>query len=122
MAEIKDGEYTYIGGTVKRVFQTKNGAAFELHFQKDRDKYPTRYTVWGLGDQVAEGDRVKVSGFPSQEIDEYEKDGQTKRIVKRSLNSPKLEAHEPGNTSQTPPAPAGDVWGAGNGSTEDVPW
>jgi hypothetical protein len=94
MTEIKDGVYAAVSGTVGRVFHTKNGAAIEVHVQTERMRYPDRYTVWGLGDQVAQGDRVEVRGWLETSVEEYPKrDGSTGHGVKRTVNAPKLAAH-----------------------------
>lgn len=96
MSEIKDGCYGAIGGKVARVFQTKNGAAIEVHVQTERMKYPDRYTVWGLGDEVVEGDRVEVRGWVETQPEEYTKrDGTVGHGVRRTVNAPKLAKHEP---------------------------
>jgi len=104
MAEIKDGVFGYVSGTVGRSFTYSGGRAFDLLVQSPKSKYPDKWTVWG--DLPAnEGDRVTVKGFLSASAETYEKDGQTKAAARRSVNSPKLEAHEAG-------APAADAgWG-----------
>lgn len=96
MTEIKDGCYVAVSGTVARVFQTKNGAALELHVQTERMKYPDRFTVWGLGDQVSQGDRVEIRGWLETQPESFTKrDGTEGHGVKRTINAPKLARHEP---------------------------
>lgn len=96
MSGIKDGVWAAVSGTVGRVFHTKNGAAIEVHVQDERMKYPDRVTVWGCGDQVAEGDRVEVRGWFSAQVESFTKrDGSTGYGVKRAVNAPKLVQHEP---------------------------
>lgn len=98
--QIKQGVYVAVGGKVGRVFQTKNGAAIEVHVQDERMKYPDRYTVWGLGDQVSEGDVVEVRGWLSTQVEEFQKrDGSTGHGVKRQVNAPTLAKHEPQQSS-----------------------
>ena len=105
---IKDGVYASVSGTVARVFQTKNGAAIEVHVKDDRNQYPDRYTVWGLGDEVAEGDRIEARGWLVTLPDTFTKrDGTEGHGVKRMLNAPKLTKHEPAQQSW-----AGDDSGA----------
>lgn len=107
MSSIKQGAYVSIGGTVGRVFQTKNGAAIEVHVKDDRMQYPDRYTVWGLGDQVAEGDLVEVHGWLSTKPSSFTKrDGSEGHGVERAVNAPKLAKHEPGQQQA-------QGWGAG---------
>lgn len=106
MSDIKDGVYVSVSGTVARVFNTTNGAAIEVHVQTERMKYADRYTVWGLGDDVTEGDRVEVKGWLDTRVEEFQKrDGSTGHGVKRSVNAPKLGKRE-GKTSQVD---SGDV-------------
>ncbi|GAB2519678.1 hypothetical protein [Paramicrobacterium agarici] len=108
MTEIKDGVYASVSGTVARTFETKNGAACEVHVQDERQKFPDRYTAWGLGDQVAEGDRVEVRGWLVTLPDTFTKrDGSEGHGVKRMVNAPKLAKHEP---AQAQPEPSGDGW------------
>lgn len=108
--EIKNGAYVSIGGKVGRVFSTKNGAAIEVHVQDEKQQYPDRYTVWGLGDQVAEGDRVEVHGWLSTSPESFTKrDGSEGHGVRRAVNAPKLAKHEAAAQS----APAQDEWASG---------
>lgn len=96
MSELKDGVYASVTGKVGRVFHTKNGAAIEVHVQTERMKYADRFTVWGLGDQVAEGDRVEVRGWLETQVESFTKrDGTEGHGVKRTVNAPKLAKHEP---------------------------
>lgn len=105
MSEIKDQKYISVGGTVGKVFQYAKGTAFELRFQDERMQYPDRITVWGAGDQVAEGDRVEVHGFYSDGVEKFQKrDGSDGYGVKRAINSPKVVKREP--------AQAGGGWDA----------
>ena len=106
--EIRDGAYVAVGGKVARVFQTKNGAALELHVQTERMKYPDRYTVWGCGDEVAEGDRVEIRGWLETQPETFTKrDGTEGHGVKRTINAPKLTKHEPAQQ---------DTWSGGDDS------
>lgn len=99
--EIKDGAYVAVGGKVARIFQTKNGAALELHVQTERMKYPDRYTVWGCGDECSEGDRVEIRGWLDTQPESFTKrDGTEGHGVKRTINAPKLTKHEPATQGQ----------------------
>jgi hypothetical protein len=113
MAEIKDGVYGYVSGTVVKAFNTKNGRALEVTVKDDRQQYGDRWTVWG--DLAAgEGDRVTVEGWLSTVREPYEKDGETKVGVKRSVNKPKLKAHEAGSAQAVEPA---DTWNTASTET-----
>jgi hypothetical protein len=94
---IKPGVYAAVSGTVARVFHygdQKTG--IEIHVKTERMKYPDRYTAFDIRDQVAEGDTVEVRGWLETQVEEFTKrDGSTGHGVKRTVNAPKLEKHEP---------------------------
>lgn len=96
MAEIKDGIYAYVSGTVTRTFSTKNGEACEVEVKGPQDQYGDKVTVWGGDGKVAQGDRVTFKGWYRDRREKYT-DGQgVERVAfKRSLNKPDLVAHEP---------------------------
>ncbi len=109
MTDIKQGAYASIGGKVARVFPTKNGDAIEVHVHEEGARYPDRYTVWGLGDQVAVDDMVEVRGWLKTVPETFQKrDGTEGHGVKRTINAPKLAKHEPAQA---------DAWGGGDDST-----
>jgi hypothetical protein len=105
-SSIKEGIYAYVGGTVARIFDTKNGPAFNLEIQREGSQYPDRVTVWGAADGLNVGDRVKVQGWLSwrREV----KDDKTYFNV--SLNKPEVTDHEAAQPveqqwAEEPPAP-----------------
>lgn len=104
MAEIRDGVFGFVSGTVGRSFAHKNGTAFELLVKDAKSQYADKWTVWGELAAV-EGDRATVKGWLSTSAETYEKDGVTKAASRRSVNSPTLEAHEPATASV-----AADSW------------
>jgi len=105
MAEIQDGAFGYISGTVGKVFETKNGQAFEIEVQ-GKGQYPDRWTVWSALN-VAQGDRVTVKGHLSARLGTYgARTGETKHKVDRAVNGAELVAHEP---------VPGDTFGHANG-------
>ena len=77
--------------TAARIFDTKNGPAFNLEVGREGSQYPDRVTVWGAADGLNVGDRVKVQGWLSwrREV----KDDKTYFNV--SLNKPEVTDHEP---------------------------
>ena len=92
------GVYAQAAGRVSRVFSMKNGPALVLEVQlSDRDKYPSRVTVWGADAlPAAEGDDLVVKGWLSWRPSEYQKrDGSTGHGVEVSLNAPVLVSHTP---------------------------
>lgn len=83
------------GVQVKEDDRTVNGKTY----------YGKRFTVWFTqAHGLAEGDTVSLSGFLDAKVSEWEKDGETRRGVELSLNSPKVE----GWPRKTEPAQA---WG-----------
>lgn len=122
VSEIKDGVFGYVSGTVGRTFTYGGGSAFEVLVQAPKSQYPDKWTVWGEL-PVSEGDRVKVAGFLSARAELFDgRDGNKAAATRRSVNSPKLEAHEPGNAPQAPQEPAGDAWGAPGAYSDDTPF
>ena len=106
-------------------------------FNKDTNEWEdagetlwTQFTLWreeaqAFAELLTKGTQIRVEGEPSlREWSSGDKSGTNHELkFARVSIIPKVErARRGGNASQTPPAPAGDVWGAGNGSTEDVPW
>lgn len=119
MAEIKDGFYGFIGGTVSRVFPSKNGMSATIEIRNERSEYPDRVTVWGIADNFSEGDRVKVKGWVSFRSKTWEKqDGSTGYGVDVSINSGEVLEHE---TTAAALAAVGAVEVPGWGS-DDTPF
>ncbi len=100
MSKIQDGLYGYIGGTVESVRAGKTGPFAQVSVQREGAKYPDRVTVWGVPENVAEGDRIKVKGWLSWS--RSERDGKTYFNV--SLNKPEVVEHEQGSQ------PASQQW------------
>lgn len=114
--KINDGVYGYVSGTVGREFNTKNGRAFELEVKDPKQQYGDKWTIWA-DLPVRESDRASVKGWLSISKDTYEKDGETKTVIKRAVNKAELAAHEPAAPAQ----PAADTWDNGVGS-DDTPF
>ena len=102
---IQDELQAQVAGTVKRLFSTRNGTACVIESQRQGSRYPDRVTVFGIREQLREGDRVRVRGELSWR--KTERDGKTYMDV--HLNGPAVIEHEQGS-----PAPATQ--------SDDVPW
>jgi hypothetical protein len=87
MAEIKDGVYAQVSGTVGRT----NDGRFTIEVKNERSQYPDYVTVWKLAEPVAQGDRIAVKGWLSWK--KSERNGKT--YVDVSVNQPQLVSHEP---------------------------
>lgn len=108
--------FVNVEGTVERTFFDGRGAEVVERFTVKGREITKRWTCWFDAEHgLIVGDSVKVSGLHGDELNTWEKDGETKHSVKRSINKARVD----GNTSQTPPAPAGDVWGAPEGGGFD---
>jgi hypothetical protein len=100
---VRDQIFGYVGGTVERVFSTDKGSHAKIAVQGERDKYPTRVTVWGVGGDVREGDRVTVKGFISVKARSYTKqDGTTGYAADISVNGGVVEERETAGAVQVP--------------------
>ncbi len=87
-------EITIKDATVTRV----NSRGFGVQVKEaDRESggktfYGKRFTLWFKEPSgLSEGDTVSVSGFLDAKVSEWEKDGETKRGVELSVNSPRVE-------------------------------
>ena len=87
LISIKDATVTRVnrsgfGVQVKEADRTVNGKTF----------CGKRFTVWFSATHgLSEGDTVSLSGFLDAKLSEREVDGETKRWVELSLNSPRLD-------------------------------
>ncbi len=87
MAEIKDGVYAQVSGTVSRIADGR----FTINVKLREDaQYPDYVTVWRADFPVQTGDRIAVKGWMSWK--KTERDGKT--YVDVSINSPQLVAQQ----------------------------
>lgn len=85
---------------VVRTFGARNqGVAIKETFQKqDGTEGASYYTAWFENDPgLSEGMRGNFSGLHSAKINEYQKDGETRRSVDVLLNNARFEAAEGGS-------------------------
>jgi hypothetical protein len=84
--------FSTVEGKVSRVFFDGKGAEIVEEFTVKGKDMTKRWTAWfDAPHGLTEGSTVKVSGLHSDEINEWEKDGETRRSVKRSLNKARIE-------------------------------
>jgi hypothetical protein len=99
--------------TVEKVFETKHGWGVRLveTVKRRGENAQERCTAWFYGDRfgIEEGDVVSLAGTLSTRIRDYEAEGQTRRVIDVSMNSPQLVAAgaQPEPTSHWA-APAGE--------------
>jgi hypothetical protein len=94
MAEIKDGVYAQVSGTVGRTAEGRFSIDVKL---QERNQYPDHVTVWNAEFPATTGDRIAVKGWLSWK--KTDRDGKT--YVDVSINSPKLVEHETTGTTGT---------------------
>lgn len=107
-AEIKDGVYAQVAGTVGRV----NDGRFTIEVLKPNNKYPDYVTVWKPEFTVAQGDRIAVKGWLSWKKTERN----DKVYVDVSVNQPQVVNHQPAPAAA---APVADSWAAGGAGYVD---
>jgi len=94
---------TQVEGKVGRVFFDGKGAEIVEEFTIKGKDITKRWAAWfDAPHGLAEGAVVKVSGLHSDQVDEWEKDGETKHSVKRSLNKARVLDAAVNTGDQTP--------------------
>lgn len=82
---------TIATGTIARVFYEGKGAELVESFTVKGKPMTKRWTAWFAEPHgMAEGDEATISGLHGDEISEWEKDGEKRHSVKRTLNSAKI--------------------------------
>jgi hypothetical protein len=115
---------SHVNGTITRVFFEGKGAEVTESFKKrDGSEGSTRWAAFF--DQphgLVEGARVAVSGIHSDKIDEWEKDGETRRTVKRTLNSARLKEGAQAQQAESGQSSQPAVFDAPEAFTGEVPF
>lgn len=98
--------FTEVEGTIARTFFNGKGAELVEAFKKrDGSEGSKRWALWFKEPHgLIEGDGGKFRGSHNDEIDEWEKDGQKRHTIKRSLNDTRQVETTPRST------PAADTW------------
>lgn len=95
-----------VDGTVARTFYDGRGAEVVEEFTVKGELRKVRWACWfDAAHGLSEGQAVSVSGLHSDQVDEWEKDGQTRHSVKRSINKARVEGQQVVES-----APAQDSW------------
>lgn len=110
--------YVTVQGTVGRTFFDGKGADVVEEFTK-RDGTAGK-TRWGVFFEqphgLSVGDRVEVSGQHSDRVDEWVKDGETRHVVKRTINRAKIKGSAATESRQTADNPSSGSTGGFDGS------
>ena len=79
--------YATVEGKVSRVFYEGKGAEVIETFTARGKEISKRWTAWFEAPHgLREGDVVKVSGIHGDEVDKWQKDGEERVTVKRSIS------------------------------------
>jgi hypothetical protein len=102
-----------VTGEVTRTFYNGRGAEITESFQAGGKDIKKRWACWFENEHgLAEGQTVEVSGIHSDQVDSWEKDGETKYTVKRSINKTKVKGDKATQGQQTAQQPASEPWAA----------
>lgn len=114
---------TTVKGAVTRTFYNGKGAEVTESYTLQGKEWKKRWTAWfEAPHNLIEGDQVEVSGMHGDEIDEWEKDGEKRQSVKRSLNKARIVSQQlPAEPSQPPSASQGGEW-AQTPASEELPF
>lgn len=107
--------YTTVTGKITRTFYNGKGAEIAETFTAGGKEITRKWAAWFEAEHgLTEGQEVEVSGLHGDEINEWEKDGETRHSVKRSLNKARVK----GGNSGTPAEP----WAASAPEDAGVPF
>lgn len=84
--------FVTVSGTVGRTFFDGRGAEVVESWTQGGETKSKRWAAFfDEAHGLSEGDVVEVSGMHSDKVDEWEKDGQTRHTVKRTINKARLK-------------------------------
>lgn len=113
---------TKVQGAVTRTFFDGKGAEVTESWQQGGE---TRTRKWAAFFEephgLSEGDQIEVSGMHGDKIDEWEKDGETRRTVKRTLNRARLTTSDVQGAQEPQDAPEGDPGESDAWTTAAIP-
>jgi len=104
--------FVQVTGEVTRTFYNGRGAEVTESFTAGGKDIKKRWACWFETEHgLSEGQTVEVSGIHSDQVDSWEKDGETKYSVKRSINKTKIKG-SPATAAPSAPVqqPTADVW------------
>lgn len=106
--------FIQVAGEVTRTFYNGRGAEVTESFAAGGKDIKKRWACWFENEHgLNVGQQVEVSGIHSDEVSEWEKDGEVKHNVKRSINKTKVKG-SPATAAPSAPVqqPTADVWAA----------
>lgn len=102
---------TKVQGAVTRTFFDGKGAEVTESWQQGGETRTRRWAAFFEEPHgLSEGDQIEVSGMHGDKIDEWEKDGETRRTIKRTLNRARLATSDEPSAPESQNAPESAPW------------
>lgn len=120
--------FTTVTGKIGRTFYNGKGAEIVESWQSNGETMTKRWSAFFESEHgLVEGAEVTISGIHGDKVDDWEKDGQTRHTVKRTLNKAKVKTDgnqsEPAQSAPAAPSePAGDVWNTPGSYSDETPF
>jgi len=119
--------FVQVTGEVTRTFYNGRGAEVTESFTAGGKDIKKRWACWFENEHgLSEGQTVEVSGVHSDQVDSWEKDGETKYNVKRSINKTKVKAAKGDGAAAAAPSapvqPEPDTWNTPGNYTDETPF
>ena len=105
--------FTTVKGEITRTFFDGKGAEVTESWQSNGDTMKKRWAAFfESAHGLSEGDKVSITGQHGDKIEPWEKDGETRHTIKRTLNRAKVDkpSSAPTTASQPPVETASDSW------------
>jgi len=124
--------FSNVTGKVGRTFFEGKGAEIVESWTSNGETYTKRWSAFFEQPHgLVEGADVTVSGIHGDKVDSWDKDGETRHSVKRTLNKAKIKGQDATAAPQaTEPAPAdtsatsepADVWNMPSAPDSELPF
>lgn len=104
--------FTTVTGKIGRTFYDGKGAEVVESWQQGSETFTKRWSAFFEQPHgLVEGAEVTVSGIHGDKVDSWDKDGDTRHSVKRTLNKSKVKGQEAAAAPSAPPQrPAEEPW------------
>ena len=112
--------FTTVTGKIGRTFYNGLGAEVVESWQQNGETFTKRWSAFFEQPHgLSEGAEVTVSGIHGDKIDPWEKDGEVRHSIKRTLNKVKVKTSKPDDAA---PAHQEDDWAQPAALPEAEPW
>jgi len=96
---------TTVTGRIGRTFYDGKGAEVVESWQQGGETMTKKWSAFFEEPHgLTEGDQVEVSGIHGDKIDEWDKDGEKRRAIKRTLSRARLAGERPAQPAAEAPA------------------